>query len=87
MSNRQGTGADPLIVEVTREGFPVIDGLRSFLRGVRYLLDHRDFTARDRSDVPAIPRERRSRACGRLADGRCSTRTTRARCSATSACR
>jgi len=46
VSNRQGTGSDPSVVSVTREGFPVLDGLRSFLTGVRCLLDYRDFRSR-----------------------------------------
>jgi acyl-CoA synthetase (NDP forming) len=70
VSNRQGTGTDPLIVEATREGFPVVDGLESFLRGVRHLLDHRDYPARDRSDVPAIPEGALARMRARLADRR-----------------
>jgi acyl-CoA synthetase (NDP forming) len=40
VSNRQGSGSDPAAVRITREGFPVIDGLRSFLAGVRCLLDY-----------------------------------------------
>jgi acyl-CoA synthetase (NDP forming) len=48
VSNRQGSGSDPAAVQITREGFPVIDGLRSFLAGVRCLLDYRDH--RDRPD-------------------------------------
>jgi len=43
VSNRQGTGADPLVQSTTRAGFPVLDGLRSFLVGARCLLDYRDF--------------------------------------------
>jgi acyl-CoA synthetase (NDP forming) len=70
VANRQGTGADPLIVEATREGFPVVDGLASFLRGVRHLLDHRDFPTRDRSDVPVIPEPALARMRERLADRR-----------------
>jgi acyl-CoA synthetase (NDP forming) len=52
VSNRQGTGSDPRVVAWTREGFPVLDGLRSFLAGVKCLFDYRDFT--DRSDT-ALP--------------------------------
>ena len=44
-------GADPEVVSATREGFPVLDGVPTFLRGVRHLLDYRDFQARD----PAVP--------------------------------
>ena len=45
VANRQGTGSDPAVMTVTREGFPVLDGLRSFLAGVRCLLNYRDFHA------------------------------------------
>ena len=70
VSNRQGTGADPLIVEATREGFPVLDGVTSFLRGVRHLLDQRDFTARARADAPVIAPAALARMRARLADRR-----------------
>jgi acyl-CoA synthetase (NDP forming) len=70
VANRQGTGVDPVVVEATREGFPVLDGLESFLRGVRHLLDHRDYPARDRSDVPVIPEAALARMRARLADRR-----------------
>jgi acyl-CoA synthetase (NDP forming) len=46
VSNRQGSGTDPAAVRVTREGFPVLDGLRPFLAGVRCLTDWRDFNTR-----------------------------------------
>jgi len=46
VANRQGSGTDPAAVRVTREGFPVLDGLRPFLAGVRCLSNWRDFTAR-----------------------------------------
>jgi acyl-CoA synthetase (NDP forming) len=70
VANRQGSGADPLVVEATREGFPVVDGMTSFLRGVRHLLDHRDFTARARADAPVIPPAALARMRARLADRR-----------------
>jgi len=50
VANRQGTGSDPAVISVTREGFPVLDGLRSFLAGVRCLLDYRDFLSRPRHE-------------------------------------
>jgi acyl-CoA synthetase (NDP forming) len=53
VANRQGTGADPRVIEFTREGFPVLDGLRSFLAGVRCLLGYRDFLARPPARTPA----------------------------------
>jgi acyl-CoA synthetase (NDP forming) len=46
VANRQGSGTDAAAVRVTREGFPVLDGLRSFLAGVRCLTAWRDFNAR-----------------------------------------
>ncbi len=55
VANRQGTGADPQVVDATREGFPVLDGVPTFLRGVRQLLDYRDFLARPRGSPPQPP--------------------------------
>jgi acyl-CoA synthetase (NDP forming) len=70
VANRQGTAADPLVVETTREGFPVLDGLESFLRGVRHLFDHRDHAARARGVAPAIPDAALAKMRARLADRR-----------------
>jgi acyl-CoA synthetase (NDP forming) len=70
VSNRQGTGADPRVVDATREGFPVVDGLESFLRGVRHLLDHRDYAARELTGAPEIPPQAIARMRARLADRR-----------------
>ena len=70
VANRQGTGADPLIIEATREGFPVLDGMTSFLRGVRHLLDHRDFAERMRGTPPRIADAALARWRARIADGR-----------------
>jgi acyl-CoA synthetase (NDP forming) len=70
VANRQGTGTHPLVVEATREGFPVVDGLESFLRGVRHLLDHRDFAARGLADVPVIPEPALARMRARIKDRR-----------------
>jgi acyl-CoA synthetase (NDP forming) len=58
VSNRQGTGSDPVTVEATREGFPVLDGLRPFLRGVNCLLNYRDFCHRKASESPVISTEK-----------------------------
>ncbi len=46
VANRQGSGSDPAAVQVTREGFPVLDGLRPFLAGVRCLTAYRDYRTR-----------------------------------------
>ena len=45
VANHQGSGNDPLAVTATREGLPVVDGLRPFLVGVRCLLGFRDAQA------------------------------------------
>ena len=46
VANHQGTGTDPLVRATTQEGFPVLDGLRSFLVGARCLFAYRDFQER-----------------------------------------
>lgn len=48
---RQGTGGDRLVVEATHDGFPVLDGVPAFLRGVSALMEYRD----RRSDPPPEP--------------------------------
>jgi acyl-CoA synthetase (NDP forming) len=70
VSNRQGTGADPQVVAAAREGFPVIDGVGPFLRGVRALFDFRDHQARGRGAPPAAPAGAVERWRARLQDGR-----------------
>lgn len=50
---RQGTGCDDRVVPTTHEGYPVLDGVQSFLRGVRALLDYRDFLAK--TSAPIAP--------------------------------
>lgn len=42
VANHQGSGSDPRAVASTREGFPVLDGLRPFLAAVNMLLARRD---------------------------------------------
>ncbi len=54
VSNRQGTGSDPAVVAVTREGLPVLDGLRSFLGGVNCLFNYRDYCQRATVIPPLI---------------------------------
>jgi acyl-CoA synthetase (NDP forming) len=52
VSNRQGTGTDPLVLELSQNGMPVIDGLHSFLAGVRCLHQYRDFLSmKDAIDI------------------------------------
>lgn len=54
VANHQGTGADPLVAELTEQGFPVLDGLVPFLVGARCLMAHRDFTQRPDSPPPVV---------------------------------
>ena len=68
VSNRQGTGADPLVAETTRAGFPVLDGIASFLAGAKHLLAYRDFLARPGSRPPVLPGAAISAWRARLAD-------------------
>ena len=69
VANRQGTGADPQVVAATREGFPVVDGLTSFLRGLRHVFDHRDRAMRAQVPPPRLPDAVLARWRARLADG------------------
>jgi acyl-CoA synthetase (NDP forming) len=69
VSNHQGSGGDPAAIALTREGFPVVDGLRPFLAGVRCLLDHRDFRARPDQAPPAVEAETIDRWKRQLAAG------------------
>jgi acyl-CoA synthetase (NDP forming) len=48
VANHQGTGSDPQVIAATRAGFPVLDGMRPFLRGAKCLLDYRDHRTRQR---------------------------------------
>jgi acetate---CoA ligase (ADP-forming) len=48
VANRQGTGSDPEVIAATRGGFPVLDGISSFLHGAKCLLSYRDHLARER---------------------------------------
>jgi acyl-CoA synthetase (NDP forming) len=66
VSNHQGSGSDPLAVTTTREGFPVLDGLRPFLTGARCLLDYRDFRMREPDQPPAHDPQRAERWKRRL---------------------
>lgn len=51
---RQGTGHDDIAVTSTAEGFPILDGVPAFLRGVRALFDYRDFLARRDGAFPKV---------------------------------
>jgi len=54
---RQGSGFDPQAVAATHRGFPVLDGLPAFLRGVRLLFDCRDYQVwKDTEPMQLAPR-------------------------------
>jgi acyl-CoA synthetase (NDP forming) len=55
VSARQGTGSDPLVVTTTHAGFPIIDGMSTFLAGVQALFSYRDFLLRSESSPPQAP--------------------------------
>jgi hypothetical protein len=44
---RQGTGHDEAVVASTHDGFPVLDGVPVFLKGVHALFSYRDFLLRE----------------------------------------
>ena len=51
---RQGTGHDEAVVTSTADGFPVLDNVPMFLRGVRALFDYRDFLNRNDEEPPTV---------------------------------
>jgi acyl-CoA synthetase (NDP forming) len=67
---RQGTGSDPLAVSASRDGTPVLDGVWSFLCGVRALFAYRDFLARDTATQADVDAAQTARWRERLATGR-----------------
>ena len=69
VANRQGTGTDPMVVATTRDGFPVLDGLRSFLSASRCLLDYRDFCNRVPMDQGPVDATALRQARIRLSNG------------------
>ncbi|MEX2122273.1 MAG: acetate--CoA ligase family protein [Woeseia sp.] len=52
---RQGSGYDRQVVESTHAGFPILDGIPAFLRGVRALLSYRDHLAAPPMQPPTVP--------------------------------
>ena len=55
VGSRHGPGGDPLSVETTWAGMPVLDGVLTFLQGVRGLMDYRDFQALPVMEVTKPP--------------------------------
>ena len=52
VANWPGSGADPGAIEATREGFPVLDGLREFQVAARSVFAYRDYQARAEEPPP-----------------------------------
>ena len=52
VSNWSGSGADPGAIEATREGYPVLDGLREFQVAARSVLAWRDYHALGEEQPP-----------------------------------
>ena len=70
VSNRQGSGSDPLAITTTREGFPVLDGLRSFLAASRCLFAYRDFCNRAPMKYTPVDSDTLKQARVRLVSGK-----------------
>jgi len=54
VANHQGTGSDEQVAAVTREGLPIIDGLREFLFGARALMAYRDYLCEGLTQLPVL---------------------------------
>ncbi len=65
---RQGTGSDPLVVEMTHAGLPVVDGVTPFLRSVRGLMNYRDFLLQPAMVAPDSPNAELGKWQSRLAE-------------------
>jgi len=57
VSNHQGSGFSPAAIYMTREGLPVLDGLGTFLKGVKHLFAYRDFLAQVAETPPPADRD------------------------------
>ena len=55
VGSRQGPAGDPVALQTTWGGMPVLDGVLTFLRGVRGLMDYRDFQALPAMEIPEPP--------------------------------
>ncbi|MGD8978327.1 MAG: acetate--CoA ligase family protein, partial [Gammaproteobacteria bacterium] len=54
VSARQGSGADPLAVQATRRGFPVLDGVAQFLTAARCLFAYQTWLNRPAAAPPLL---------------------------------
>lgn len=69
VGSRQGPVGDPLALETTWNGMPVLDGVLTFLQGVRGLMDFRDFQALPPVEISPAPDDAVTRWCDCLAAG------------------
>lgn len=69
VSARAGTGADDAVARSTHAGFPVLDGLRSFLLGVRALFAYRDDLLHPPATAPRVDERIVAHWDDRLDDG------------------
>jgi acyl-CoA synthetase (NDP forming) len=70
VANRQGSGSDPLAITTTREGLPVLDGLRSFLAASKCLFAYRDFCKRALMEYTPVDSDTLQQARLQLANGK-----------------
>lgn len=66
---RQGTGDDHAAVTSTHAGFPVLDGVSTFLRGVKALFDYRDYGLRKEEPIRSVDADVVKRWAARLSSG------------------
>ena len=66
---RQGTGSDEQVVTTTQAGFPVLDGVMTFVLGVRALFAYRDFLSRPQVEIVPLSGTLIAEWRDRLADG------------------
>jgi acetate---CoA ligase (ADP-forming) len=57
VSNRQGISEDEQVLSTTREGFPVLDGIRPFLKGALFLMAYRDFLDQPAMNLPGLSKD------------------------------
>ncbi|MCZ4281075.1 acetate--CoA ligase family protein [Kiloniella laminariae] len=55
VANHQGTGTCPSVIEATRKGIPVLDGITPFLKAASHLFAYRDFQIRQETSAPQPP--------------------------------
>ncbi|NKB36449.1 MAG: hypothetical protein GKR93_04665 [Gammaproteobacteria bacterium] len=55
---RQGTGEDNKVLEFGRQGFPVLDGVSTFLKGARCMMNYRDYLKREVMLPPGLDIEK-----------------------------